>query len=183
MKKILCIFTMLALLSVQTVQAIDLPEFPHCANPGGTVVAKYDSGIHGVPGNPTTFSGKDTVYKLDDKRIVQCLCLSDNTGIQTNYWKTSSLSQDEIETLRKLDWIFIPNGAAWGLDESSYMANNSTISCGATLSSSTANSGVGGGSVLGLAATGGQVELIGLSSLGIAILTAGILLKKRVSND
>ena len=188
MKKIISILSLLSLMFVPSVHAIDIPEFPHCSNTGGQIIAKYESGIHGVPGNPTTFSGRDTVYRLDDTRTVQCLCLEDNTGIQTNWWKVSSISQEEIDTLKKLDWIFIPNGTSWGLSDSAYFAKNSNFSCGSNsngqiLSSSTSiNNGVGG-SVLGLAATGGSIELIGFASLGIAILTAGIILKKRASND
>ena len=179
MKKIITTISLAFLLLARSAFAVDAPDFPSCPNPGGNIIASYNDGVHGVPGNPTTFTGEDKVYKIDDIRTVQCLCLEDKTGIQTNWWKTSSLTQEQIDTLKKLDWIFIPTGSVWGLDQSAYMAKNLSYSCGADNTLSTFTTG----SVLGLATTGSQLELVGFASLGVSIFTLGLILRNRSSNE
>lgn len=172
-----------------TVYAVDTPTFPKCENPQGTLKVSYDSGTHGVPGNSNTFTGKDAVYNLTEDTLTQCLCTINQDGIQTNWWKVSSLSLDQIEQLQKSGWIHIPNGADWGLDQAPYMAQNTDFDCdkedkdkdeddnddenednddndpeGEVLGISTRIGGIGG-QVLGLASTGNTKTLI-LVSLG-----------------
>lgn len=114
---------------VGAVNAATPPDFPLCSNPQGTLKVSYDSGTHGIVGG-TSGTGSDTVYYTGEDTLMQCFCSTNGSGIQTNWWKISSLTQDEIDQLKKLGWTYIPSGANWGLDDSSYMAKNIDYTCG-----------------------------------------------------
>ncbi len=107
-----------------------IPVFPTCSNPNGTLTVNYTDGIHGIVGNSATYSGSDKVFSLENGNALQCFCAADNQGIQTNWWKVSSITESEIQTLKNLGWHFIPDGRAWGLMEGPYMAQNITYTCG-----------------------------------------------------
>ena len=163
------------------------PEFPACSNPQGTLNKNYTSGIHGVVGDPNTYSGADGVYGVDAVRTLQCFCSDAGGGIQTNWWRVGSLTQDEIDTLVKLGWNYVPDGSVWGLNPEAYMAKNSPYACGGSSSSETpgavlAASTSTSGSVLGLASTGEALTFYGLIILGFASILLGKLLQKRSSN-
>lgn len=134
--------------SVTPAFAVTSPDFPSCANPQGTVKVSYDSGTHGVPGDGATYTGRDVVYSLSDNSLTQCLCTDQGQGIQTNWWKVSSISSDQVSILKSQGWILVPDGAAWGLDNGPYLAQNSPFTCPAQ------SGGAGGGQMLGGAATG-----------------------------
>lgn len=152
------------------------PEFPSCVNPQGSIEANYSSGIHGIPGKTESFSGSDTVYKINSKTIVQCFCPDKaGSGIQTNWWKIPSLTGGEIENYKTQGWIFIPDGSAWGLDPATYLAKNSDYSCGGI-------GGIGGGEILGLATTGNIKTIYLLLGLGFISLIVSYLLKRKVIN-
>lgn len=165
---------------VGNVYAVTTPAFPVCANPQGQVKVSYDSGTHGVPGNSSTFTGKDTVYTLSDDTLTQCLCTTGGDGTQTNWWKVSSLTQDEKDILISQGWVLIPDGLVWGLDAGPYFAKNSSYAC-------TSSNAVGGAStgsvlgastkaVLGLATTGNIVFILTVILTGFALLGSGIAL-------
>ncbi len=180
--------------------AVNVPDFPSCTNPQGAQTASHSSGIHGIVGSFTTHSGSDSVFQVDSDRLIQCFCPENGVGIQTNWWKASSLSEDEINQLKKIGWIFVPNGALWGLTEDPFLALNNDFACkpsgeggGGTGGSSVAGSsqsqgGVGGGTVLaaatqlgevlGLASTGNNLLFYSLPVLGLVFLALGLLLKK-----
>jgi hypothetical protein len=181
---------------VRPVQAQSVPTFPACPNPGGEVIASYDSGKHGVPGDTSEYDGSDKVFKLNDAQVVQCLCPTSGSGIQTLWWKNPGLTVDEEAVIIKDGWIRIPNGSLWGLDDSVYFAKNSTFNChggdtggptggnddghvnGASTSSS---SGVGGvaGAILGsstLAATGNWMNIF----FAFVIASGAALLARRL---
>jgi hypothetical protein len=110
--------------------ADEIPNYPTCANPQGVVVASYPDGTtHGIVGDSTQYTGKDIVYELNANSLQQCFCSIDGQGIQTNWWKISSLDPEQIQTLRNAGWIYVPNGALWGLQETPYLAQNSNYSC------------------------------------------------------
>jgi hypothetical protein len=158
--------------SVKPAFALSLPSFPSCANPQGTTKVSYSEGTHGIVGSGLTYTGKDTVYTLTDDTLTQCFCGKDGEGIQTNWWKASSLTQDEINILKTSGWVYIPAGNLWGLAEAPYVAQNISYSClpGSTLGTSDSqDNGIGGGEVLGLAATGNSI-LVYLSFLASVIL-------------
>lgn len=170
------------------------PSFPACANPSGTVRVSYPSGTHGIVGSQNAFSGADTVYDIGNGNHVQCFCADDGSGIQTNWWNVSSLSQEEIDILLTQGWTYIPNGAVWGLEEAPFLVQNNNYSCrgggGSTNGSSTSSGGGGGsvagasnsvGSVLGLAATGGVIPMYFFGSLGTVSLALGFLLRRKKS--
>lgn len=173
--------------------AITPPSFPSCTSPEGQVIAQYSSGTHGVPGSFVEHRGKDTVYKVSDDRLTQCLCTENVDGIQTNWWKISSITEADIATLKNLGWVFVPTGSVWGLEDTPYMAINSSFNCGGatTTTSSGGGSGSGGGGespsvsgeVLGLATTGNIVRLYGLIALGSLSLILGLLLRKSKSKS
>jgi hypothetical protein len=186
------------LFPAKLVWALDVPTFPTCSNPQGVLKVSFNSGVHGIVGNPGEFQGADHVYTVDDARTVQCFCSSDGTGIQTNWWKVSSLSQDEIQTLKNLGWVFIPTGSVWGLQDAPYMAQNVTYSCNSNSttsnggsSSSSSNSGSvlsssastssSTGSVLGLAYTGGA-WMVGLLALLSGISVALGFVSRRIKS-
>ena len=165
--------------STAPVKAVTPPDFPACSSQiTAPVIASYSNGTHGVPGDSNTYTGKDTVYALDGKnKVVQCLCIDNGNGIQTNWWKVSSLVDSDIKILQNLGWILVQNGSAWGLDADPYMAKNSAYSCGSKAG------GTGGGdnittttaNLIGLAGTGNAAMLFNLflfsvASTGIAIL-------------
>ena len=177
--------------------AATVPTFPLCANPQGQVIASYDSGVHGVAGDSATYGGKDTVYSLGEGTLVQCLCPTSGSGVQTNWWKISELSQDEINVLISQGWIYVPNGAAWGLDSAPYLAKNTNFSCssgnsggtGDGLSDGKSDGKSSGGSilatstqaVLSLASTGNKVFIYTVFLSGLVLLLTGFVLsfKKR----
>lgn len=163
------------------------PDFPACSNPQGTLNRNYTSGIHGVVGDPNTYSGADGVYGVDAVRTLQCFCSDAGNGIQTNWWRVGSLTQDEIDTLVKLGWNYVPDGSVWGLNSEAYMAKNSPYACGGSSSTETpgavlAASTSTSGSVLGLAGTGEALTFYGLIVLGFASILLGTLLKRKSAN-
>lgn len=113
---------------VSAVNAEVVPVFPSCSNPQGTLKVSYASGTHYIVGG-SGVSGSDAVYYTTDNALIQCFCADNGNGIQTNWWKISSLSQDQIDQLVKLGWYYIPSGANWGLEDSPYMAINGNYSC------------------------------------------------------
>ena len=173
--------------------AVTTPTFPSCVNPQGTQKVSYSQGTHGVPGNTNTFTGSDSVYTLSSDTLTQCLCADNVNGVQTNWWKVSSLSQDEVNILISQGWISIPDGSAWGLESAPYLAQNSSFVCGSTgtggpgdgLSdgrSDGRSDGLGGQilgistGVLGLASTGNMVFILSVLLTGVASLSLGVLL-------
>lgn len=166
--------------STSSVFAVDAPNFPACSNPQGTLVVSYDSGIHGVVGG-TSYSGNDKVYKIDNENLVQCLCTTDGKGIQTNWWKASSLDEEQINILKNEGWIYVPNGTVWGLDESAYIAKNVDYSCtsnGTGGGSSSNSSSSSTGQVLGLAFTGNIKLIYSIFALGFLSLAYGQILHR-----
>jgi hypothetical protein len=125
------VIALLALLGTgKSLLAYTIPNFPTCSNPNGTLLVSYDSGTHGIVGSTEVYTGTDKVFSLENGNALQCFCASDNQGIQTNWWKISSLDQEEIQTLVNLGWYFVPDGSVWGLSEGAYMAQNLRYTCG-----------------------------------------------------
>lgn len=186
------------------VKAIDAPSFTSCVNPKGELKVNYETGTHGIAGQPGLFEGKDSVYKLSENSLTQCFCAVDGSGIQTNWWKLPQLSESEIKSLEAQGWIYIANGALWGLDNAPYMAKNSDFSCKSSGenggssdsgSSSSSNSGSSSGSsssvssdsagigqVLGLASTGNTVLVLATALTSGLSLLLGLILKKRANS-
>ena len=195
------VLLIVALLSASVGKAygVTTPTFPSCVNPQGQVIASYDSGTHGVVGNTSAFTGKDSVYTLSGDTLMQCLCADSGEGIQTNWWKVSSLTEDEVNVLISQGWALIPNGSAWGLEAAPYLTKNSSFACttnpggpGDGLSDGRSSKAVGGASagsvlgastqaVLGLASTGNIVFILTVILTGFTLLGSGIALsfKKR----
>lgn len=171
--------------------AIDVPTFPSCVSPAGTIRVEYSDGTHGIVGSGSTYTGSDKVYQLSDTTLTQCFCSSDGVGVQTNWWNASSLSENQINILKADGWHYVPAGNLWGLDAAPYVAKNISYSClpsSSSTPSSSSNSssssndsgdGQGGGSqesgsVLGLAATGDSLLLYALAALSILLIVAGL---------
>lgn len=180
---ILILFTIFGLFfSGKQTLAVETPNFESCLNPQGTIKVSYNEGVHGIAGDTSQYNGSDTVYQLDSGNLTQCLCTADGQGIQTNWWKVSSLSAEEKQTLINSGWIYVPNGALWGLEETSYFVKNSNYTCSST--------GTGGavlgasasiGEVLGLASTGGSFLPFVSAIVGLAALVFGVILNYRSS--
>lgn len=189
-------------LSVQTVRAVSDPPLFTCITPIGEVIATYPSGTHGIPGDNGTYTGSDTVYRIDSDHLLQCFCPDNNqSGIQSNWWKISGLSEEDISFFRKRGWIYVPNGALWGLDEAPYLVRNEFYACqgqgggsdnggggGSSSSSSggssSSDSGVGGGagSVLGvsaLAETGSARTILAFLIIGGLFAFAAYKLRRQ----
>lgn len=191
-RKIFCLLSVLVIfgLSSTRVLAVALPPeptFPSCLNPQGTLSVSYPDGTHGIPGDEGNYTGSDKVYSLNDQSLTQCFCATDGRGIQTNWWKTGDLGEEQIAALKSQGWILIPDGSLWGLEKTGYMAKSANYSCngnGGTGGGSTNNSsdnGTGGGEilsattsrygqVLGLATTGGLKPIVIDAILGFVLL-------------
>jgi len=161
--------------SASRVLAVEDSFFPSCVNPQGIVQASYGTGLHGVPAVDDRFTGADTVYAFSTTKYTQCLCADSGQGIQTNWWKASSLSEDQVAELKTDGWTLIPNGADWGLEDAAYYTKSGSFSCG-----SGGNGGEGSssssGSVLGLASTGNIVFIYSIFILGTTLVAFGSIL-------
>lgn len=173
--------------SAKTAYAVTTPNFPSCVNPSGSLIVNYSSGNHAIPGSSTSYSGTDKVYNLGDGNFLQCLCTVNSEGIQTGWWKVSSLTEEEIGKLKADNWFLIPDGSLWGLDKNTYMAKNWSYSCNGSSSSTSSSSSSDGqvqgtstrfGQVLGLATTGTLPAIISYLGLGAILLLASRLLNK-----
>ena len=175
---VLTVFLFILTVSVQNASAVTTPDFPACNNPPDSIRAEHNDGVHGVAGNVSEYRGKDTVYNVNGGNFLQCLCTEDGEGIQTNWWKISSLSDTDVQVLKNQGWHYIVDGALWGLDNAPYMAKNNEYACRESLS------GIGGGDVLGLATTGNKALLYSLIIIGAgSILLLIGLLMRRVKRD
>lgn len=183
--------------------AYGVPSFTSCLNPQGEVKASYESGTHGIAGQTGLYEGKDAVYKFSENTLTQCFCAENGSGIQTNWWKIPNLTESEIKTLEAQAWIYIANGALWGLDDAPYMAKNSDYRCktsggnvgssdsgsssdsnsSSSSSSNSSTSGITGkiGQVLGLASTGNTILVLATALTSGLSLILGLILKKRAT--
>ena len=193
MKQILVAFIFgIAILAVPKAQAANIPAFPSCNAPQGSIISHYDSGTHGIVGNTETFTGSDTVYKVSDSVVTQCFCSDKGVGIQTDWWSASGRTDGDIALFKSQGWVYIPNGSLWGLSQTPYIARNIAYTC-------KADGGIGGGTsesdggsilstatekgeVLGLAATGDIWLLYAIFALAFLLLGTGSKLLKRSSN-
>lgn len=183
MKKLVLLLTCIVFLAnaASVTLAAFEPGFPSCVNPSGNVKVKYESGDHAIIGNPYTQSGEDVVYWQGAGSALQCFCPPEHgSGIQTNWWRIgNSLTQSEIDTKINLGWIFVPNGADWGLDPAAYLARNYQYSC----NPEDPSDGIGGAilptaastSVLGLANTGGVATIVLAGTLGGSMFILGLV--------
>jgi hypothetical protein len=176
-------------LAARPVMAYTIPTFPSCLSPQGTLKVSYPSGVHGIVGDSGVYTGEDKVYTLSDQSLLQCFCAQDGKGIETRWWRISSLDEEERNYLKRDGWVSIPDGSLWGLEKAEYFAKNLAYSCkggsgGDSGSSSNSSSGQVqgtttstpgiGGQILGLATTGGKWQayvlmVVGVLSLGIAL--------------
>src|SRR5579859_4409359 len=118
--------------SVNLIFAFDMPNFGICPNPGGTLIAQSDSGVYSIAGDPETHTGSDAIFGITNINlaVTQCFCPTTGVdGIQTDWWDVSGLTQQEITNLEASGWIYIANGADWGLNSHPYLALNSAFSC------------------------------------------------------
>lgn len=181
MKKlaIICLVAVLFSLTVQTVRAVSAPPLFSCTAPVGSTVASYSVGTHGIVGDASTHTGSDAVYRVDSDHLLQCFCPDNNqSGIQSNWWKVTDLSEEDLSYFQKIGWIYVPNGALWGLDESPYLVKNDFYQChpsdggnggsngGSSNSSSSSSNGSSGSSSSNDNGVGGWVgSVLGVSSL------------------
>jgi len=174
---VLSIVLLISEVSAGSVSAVTIPDFPACYNPPDSIRALHNDGLHGVVGNVSEYRGKDTVYNVEGGNFLQCLCTDDGEGIQTAWWRASSLSETDIQTLKNQGWYYVLDGKLWGLDNIPYMAKNNEYACREGEKEEN-----GGGEVLGasigsfasLAATGDKVVVY--SSIAIAAGVVFLLL-------
>ncbi len=196
MKKttLVTMFASLLLLTLSTVKAMAVSpsDFPACSNPQGDKVVSYDSGVHGIVGSAAEFRGSDAVYSVDPSKTMQCFCPSEGSshGIQTDWFRAGSLSQNEINTYEHDGWVYLSTGKVWGLSDEPYLAKNQDYTCrgssnpggGSGSSSGSSNGAVQAASaILGLASlasTGNTITLLGVAIMGFVAFILSFLLRK-----
>ncbi len=132
MKKLsIALLTLLFLHSfVSPTFALSEPPTFTCEAPVGNTIADFNEGTHGIAGESATFVGSDIVYSVDSDHVLQCFCPTDsNSGIQSNWAKLNDTSEETINYYQKLGWSYVPNGTAWGLDDSAYIVKNEYFGC------------------------------------------------------
>lgn len=172
-----------ALSVAKSANAATTPNFPSCIAPTGSLKVNYDSGVHGIPGDSNTYTGKDSVYTISENALTQCFCPTNGAGIQTNWVKAGVYSENDVKVLTAQGWIYVPTGKVWGLEDTPYLAKNESYSCrgsetrvgGASDSKSNSSNNSG---VLGLASTGNFTVLVGSAILGAIFLLVGIFFRR-----
>lgn len=169
--------------------AVTLPPFTDCFDPNAGLKVKYETGIHGIVGDSRTFRGRDAVYTISDKSYTQCFCPEVGNGIQTNWFKVSDLTQNEVQSFINQGWILVLDGSIWGLEKAPYLAMNKGYTCNAVGGISTVSNtevsknndfgnGTGGGEILGVATTGNITNIVALITLGLGLILGGLSIKK-----
>lgn len=158
--------------------AIDIPVFPACSNPSGTKIVDVGTGIHGIVGDQNTYKGSDKVYVLPEGNFMQCFCSENGNGIQTNWWRFASITEEQRNILRNLGWIYVPSGDPWGLGDSEYFAQNAGFSCGAGAGGGSSSGSSIAGQVLGLAFTGDISYVYAFVGTGMLLATLGFILSR-----
>ena len=108
-----------------------VPDFPNCEDKIFTQNgdrAHYNGGIHGIPG-VGNIEGRDDVYTLTEGNFLQCFCPENGSGIQSNWWNVSNLSQGEIDGHKTNGWMFEQSGSGWNLLDDPYLIKNRSFSC------------------------------------------------------
>ncbi|OGM10040.1 hypothetical protein A2159_00345 [Candidatus Woesebacteria bacterium RBG_13_34_9] len=144
MKKALFIFLLIlaCFLLPGNVFATNVPEFPSCSNPQGDLKISYVGGEHQIVGETTLRSGSDAVYFINGyDALLQCFCPSGGDGIQSVWWKIGDMCEEDIESYVNSGWIFVSQGTDWGLAEGSYLAKNTSYSCGGAIITPTPSGG------------------------------------------
>jgi len=172
---------------VNTTDSIDTSNAT-CLNPIGPVLADYPNGEHGIIGDTGYNTGHDTVYSLGAGNAIQCFCVDGGQGVETNWKKASNLSSDEIKILESQGWIYVPDGASWGLDEGPYLAKNTSFTCHTSGGGSSSNNSsssnndskvLGASAVLGLANTGNIIFIYSVFAFWAVTSILALLLKKK----
>ena len=183
------IFTALLCLTVISAKPVfaQTPPTATCITPTGEKIVTYLEGTHGIPGNPTPFTGKDEVFNLGNDDSLQCFCATTGSGVETIWWSSfEGLSQAEIDNLISQGWIFVPDGTVWGLAAKPYLAKNTNYTCSGTTTTTSSSNPSGPsqpstpGQVLGvstLAQTGGKGLITLLLYIAATSVILGILLK------
>ncbi len=167
--------TLVYLAVVSPALAVTVPSFPACTSPQGTTKVSYSDGTHGIVGSTSTYTGADTVYTVTAETLMQCFCPKEgDTGVQSNWWKATNLSQSDIDVLKNEGWNFVPNGSLWGLENVPYMVKNNEYVCRSTGGGDVQSASAQIGDVLGLADTGNIVLLLGTGIGGLALLLLGV---------
>ncbi|HSW96546.1 MAG TPA: LPXTG cell wall anchor domain-containing protein [Candidatus Saccharimonadales bacterium] len=196
---LLCLLSFAAIFSAPVSADYQTPSFPLCTNPQGSVIANYDTGSHAIAGQMSLVDGKDTVYSLDGalNQVTQCYCPpTDLNGIQTNWLQASDIPAGEKQQLLNNGWVFIENGAVWGLANAPYLAQNMSYTCNSSGSStpatitavvqaasstntnSSTSSSSSSNTPSSLPNTGDSVILLEIMGVGILSIFVSFLLKK-----
>lgn len=153
----------------QTAHAVyTLPSFDSCHNPTGSIKADYPTGSHAIVGVLGLQTGSDKVFSGGNDDYTQCFCPpSGNTGIKTQWLSAGEISKEDQNVLITQGWVYIENGADWGLSNQPYLAKNVEFSCGGGGSEGGGGgtSSGGGGSASGSGGTGGGGDVLGISTL------------------
>lgn len=170
--QIVLMFVYLAVVSPAL--AVTVPSFPACTSPQGTTKVSYSDGTHGIVGSTASYSGSDTVYTVTDETLMQCFCPKEgDTGVQSNWWRATNLSGEDIQILKNDGWNYVPNGSLWGLENAPYMVKNNEYQCRGSGGGEVQSAAAQIGDVLGLAATGNWVLIVGTGVGGLALLLIG----------
>lgn len=163
---------LLSMLATRPAFAVTAPDFGSCLNPQGKAVASYDNGRHGIVGRTDEVEGSDYVYESGDNAL-QCFCPENGSGIQTNWYNASKLTQEDIDVMKKDGWAYFATGSSWGLKDVPYLAKNVDYTC-----KKTAEKGASVTSVLRLASTGDTQTIYTFILSGAAFLISGLVLRK-----
>jgi hypothetical protein len=139
--------------------------FTSCHNPVGDIKADYPKGEHAIVGVIGLKNGSDKVFAVGNDNYTQCYCPTNGSiGIKTNWLAAGNIAKEDQNVLITQGWIYIPNGADWGLSNQPYLAKNIEFTCseGGNDSSGGGGGTSGGGSSSG---QGGGGEVLGISTL------------------
>ncbi len=139
--------------------------FTSCHNPVGDIKADYPIGEHAIVGVIGLKNGSDKVFAVGNDNYTQCYCPTNGSiGVKTNWLAAGNIAKEDQNVLITQGWIYIPNGADWGLSNQPYLAKNIEFTCseGGNDSSGGGGGTSGGGSSSG---QGGGGEVLGISTL------------------
>jgi hypothetical protein len=111
------------------------------------------------------------VFSLEGDNFTQCYCPTNGQiGIKTNWLAAGSISKEDQNVLITQGWVYILDGAGWGLSNQPYLAKNTEFSCNGGGGGGTEGGGGGGtnGSSNGSGGTngaGGGGDVLGISTL------------------